>query len=72
MFDDPKTLATHPVIIPVGPVANSKNVDVVLLLLSVCTPSEKEKASGATAVRGMFAGSGLANVTIPDTKSLVV
>ena len=45
---------------------------VALWLLIVCTPSENVKAVGVTAVSGMFAASGPANVTIAVTKSLVV
>jgi hypothetical protein len=40
--------------------------------VSVCTPSENANAMGITSVSGMFGASGPANLTIPDTKSLVV
>ena len=68
----PNTLISQFKIIPVGPVANWNVEDVALRFVIVCTPSNKEKASGVTIVSGMFGPSGLASVTIAVTKSLVL
>jgi hypothetical protein len=57
---------------PVASVANRKTALIVVRLLIVCTPSVMINAVGVTSVSGMFAPSGLANVTIAVTKSLVV
>jgi len=64
----------QPVIAPVGPVPNS-NIDpgLALRFVIVWTPSEKEKASGVTVVpNGRLIPRGLASVTVPVTRSLVV
>jgi hypothetical protein len=66
------TTTAHDVIAPVGPVAKEKNEAVPLRLVSVCTPSDNEKAVGNTWVDGMFGASGPANVTIAVTNMLVV
>jgi len=60
------------VIAPVGPVAKLKLEPMALKFVMVCTPSESVKAVGVTLVNGMFGARGPANVTIADTKSLVV
>jgi hypothetical protein len=62
----------HCVIAPVGPVANWNRTPPEVRFVSVCTPSENVNAVGVTNVSGMFGAKGLANVSIPDTKSLVV
>ena len=63
----------HNVIAPVGPVANANEKSTEgLRFVNVCTPSESVKAVGDTLVSDMFGASGPANVTVPDTKLLVV
>ena len=67
------TLTNQPVIVPAGPVI-TWNVEVTLgvRFVIVCTPSENVKAVGVMVDNGMFGASGLANVSITVTKSLVV
>ena len=65
-------LTCQTVIAPVGPVAKLKLEKLALIFVMVCTPSESVKAVGVTLVNGMFGARGPANVTIADTKSLVV
>jgi hypothetical protein len=60
------------VIKPVDPVPKKNSLNDALALVMFCTPSDSEKASGDTAVYGMFVPNGLANVTVARTRSLVV
>ena len=62
----------NPVMAPVGPVVKKKEAPEAVRFVMVCTPSESVKAMGVTLVNGMFGARGPANVTIADTKSLVV
>jgi len=67
------TFTFHNVIAPVGPVANANEKSTEgVRFVNVCMPSENVKAVGDTLVRAMFGASGPANVTVPDTKLLVV
>jgi hypothetical protein len=67
------TSTSHTVIAPVGPVANRNAEEKkALRFVMVCTPSESVKAVGVTLVNPMFGARGPANVTVADTKSLVV
>ena len=56
---------------PVGPVTKKKTENILVRLVIVCTPSENVNAKGVTKSLKP-GGRGPANVTIPDTKSLVV
>src|SRR5689334_11119124 len=66
------TCTVQRLIVPAPPVEKRKYEKYVLRFVSVCTPSEKEKASGVTSVGGVFGGSGLASVTIAVTESFLL
>lgn len=63
---------SHAVIMPSGPVAKLKLDVLALRFVIVCTPSKSVKAVGVTLVNRMRGARGPANVTVADTKSLVV